>query len=210
MEVLRGSLYVRKLRGAALKITIVQRAKHGDFHEAIKRKGWTQKQAAEYLEMPYSSFLSLINLKRVPKTLTDVQRGKIEQLTGKCVEEIFPQEIRDRSWLMAKKRFERTIEIDPAKFIATGAGQKLIDGPLETAMKNEMLERLRTIMSAALTDRERIVTEFRMEGMTLEEVGRRCNVTRERVRQIETKAKDKLRKAMVRDKCKGGIDWDEL
>jgi RNA polymerase sigma factor (sigma-70 family) len=193
-----------------VKITIIQRAKHGDFYEAIKRNGWTVKETAAYLGMPYSRLLGLINLKQVPKTLTASQQAKIEHLTGKCLDELFPEEIRDRKWLLAKKKFERTIEIDPGKLITAGGGPKLIEGPLETAMKNEMLERLKTIMDTALTDRERTVTEARMEGLTLEEVGDRLNVSRERIRQIETGARNKLRRAMQRDKRQGGIEWDEL
>ena len=60
---------------------------------------------------------------------------------------------------------------------------------------------LREELSAALeslTDRERQVIQLRFglidgRARTLEEVGKECNVTRERIRQIEAKALRKLR-----------------
>lgn len=42
-----------------------------------------------------------------------------------------------------------------------------------------------------LTEKEKIVLELRSKGLTLEQIGKQINVTRERVRQIEWKAKKK-------------------
>jgi RNA polymerase primary sigma factor len=44
-----------------------------------------------------------------------------------------------------------------------------------------------------LTPKEVRVLEMRMEKKTLEEVGREFGVTRERIRQIEAKAQEKIR-----------------
>ena len=52
-------------------------------------------------------------------------------------------------------------------------------------------------MLGSLTSRERIIVELRFglgkeDAMTLKEVGKRLNLSRERVRQIEERAKQKL------------------
>ena len=69
--------------------------------------------------------------------------------------------------------------------------------PEETAMRNQMAGEVERAM-APLTDREREVMRLRYglgtdREHTLEEVGRRLFITRERVRQIEAKALAKMR-----------------
>ena len=71
--------------------------------------------------------------------------------------------------------------------------------PEETAMRNQMAGEVERAM-APLTDREREVLRLRYglgtdREHTLEEVGRRLFITRERVRQIEAKALAKMRGA---------------
>ncbi len=71
------------------------------------------------------------------------------------------------------------------------------EGPSETADREMLREEVRRALSN-LTLRERQVIELRFglvddHDYTLEEVGRRLNVTRERVRQIEERAIRKLR-----------------
>ena len=71
--------------------------------------------------------------------------------------------------------------------------------PEETAMRNQMAREVERAM-APLTDREREVMRLRYglgtdREHTLEEVGRRLFITRERVRQIEAKALAKMRGA---------------
>jgi len=70
-------------------------------------------------------------------------------------------------------------------------------GPVDAASDHLLKEQLYTILDS-LSDREREVLEMRFglkdgESHTLEEVGRAFGVTRERVRQIESKALRKLR-----------------
>jgi len=72
-----------------------------------------------------------------------------------------------------------------------------IPGPDDATSSRLLKEQLRAILDS-LSDRERAVLEMRFglrdgESHTLEEVGRAFGVTRERVRQIESKALRKLR-----------------
>jgi RNA polymerase primary sigma factor len=69
--------------------------------------------------------------------------------------------------------------------------------PEEAAIRGQLAEEVERIM-APLTDREREVLRLRHglgmdRELTLEEIGRRLSITRERVRQIEAKAIAKLR-----------------
>ena len=74
--------------------------------------------------------------------------------------------------------------------------------PEETAMRGQMAMEVERAM-APLTDREREVMRLRYglgteREFTLEEVGRRLGITRERARQIEAKALQKMRAARNR------------
>ena len=73
----------------------------------------------------------------------------------------------------------------------------------EQVMKQIHLESLKIVLQR-LDDRERRILEMRFglngqEPATLDEVGREFNVTRERIRQIETRAIEKLRKGDLDD-----------
>ena len=70
-------------------------------------------------------------------------------------------------------------------------------GPADATSDQLLKEQLRSILDS-LSERERAVLEMRFglkdgESHTLEEVGQAFGVTRERVRQIESKALRKLR-----------------
>lgn len=72
-----------------------------------------------------------------------------------------------------------------------------VEEPVTAASKELLREQIRQVL-AFLTDREREVLEMRFglndgKDHTLEEVGKRFGVTRERIRQIEAKALRKLR-----------------
>jgi RNA polymerase primary sigma factor len=72
-----------------------------------------------------------------------------------------------------------------------------VPGPVDATSNQLLKEQLRIILDS-LSDRERSVLEMRFglkdgESHTLEEVGKAFGVTRERVRQIESKALRKLR-----------------
>jgi RNA polymerase primary sigma factor len=72
-----------------------------------------------------------------------------------------------------------------------------VASPVEEANRELLREQMQDIL-ASLSDRERAVLALRFgledgESHTLEEVGQRFGVTRERIRQIEAKALRKLR-----------------
>ena len=81
-----------------------------------------------------------------------------------------------------------------------------VDAATDILLKEHLSVVLRT-----LTDRERIVIEMRYglidgHARTLEEVGATFNVTRERIRQIQKKALDKLRQPNRSNKLRGYLE----
>ena len=78
------------------------------------------------------------------------------------------------------------------------------DSPDEMVTKKLLLENIETLFEALKTDRERDVLRLRYglkdgRTMTLEEIGQIFNLTRERIRQIEAKALNKLREPKYSD-----------
>jgi RNA polymerase primary sigma factor len=82
--------------------------------------------------------------------------------------------------------------------------------PVESAAFFLLREHLEVVL-AALGERERKVVQLRyglVDGRprTLEEIGRTFGVTRERIRQIESKTLDKLREHALADQLRGYLD----
>ncbi len=92
---------------------------------------------------------------------------------------------------------ESPVGSDAESQLADFIEDKQTPHPSEYTWQEALREQIRNAL-AVLTDREREVIELRfglLDGKvyTLEEVGRRFNVTRERIRQIESRALRKLR-----------------
>ncbi len=82
--------------------------------------------------------------------------------------------------------------------------------PYETVRERELTERIKSIL-ATLSPREEKIIRLRFgigedSEYTLEEIGRRFNVSRERIRQIEKKALNRLRHSSRREKLKHFLD----
>jgi RNA polymerase primary sigma factor len=82
--------------------------------------------------------------------------------------------------------------------------------PLETVASTMQSEELDALL-ATLTNRERLIIQLRFglhgeEPQTLEEVGQRLGVTRERIRQIEAKAMAKLASFRETQRLRGLLD----
>lgn len=92
----------------------------------------------------------------------------------------------------AMKQVRRTAPLEDALDMASG------DDPVEQVlMRAEEEEKADRAMNALklLRERDRFVLEMRADGLTLEMIGKVLGVSRERVRQLEIKALNKLRRA---------------
>jgi RNA polymerase primary sigma factor len=77
-------------------------------------------------------------------------------------------------------------------------------------MRATLVERMRSLVSG-LDEKERLVLGLRygLDGddpRTLQEIGQRLGVTRERVRQIESRAKEKLRRTQAAQALRGCVN----
>ena len=75
------------------------------------------------------------------------------------------------------------------------------ENPLQRIQQNDVMRAVRRAL-VGLDERERRIIETRFgffggEEHTLEEIGREIHVSRERVRQIESQAKNKLRAKLI-------------
>ena len=84
------------------------------------------------------------------------------------------------------------------------------ESPYESVQNRELANRVNEVL-ATLTDREEKIIRLRFgigeaAEYTLEEIGKRFNVSRERIRQIEKKALTRLRHSSRRDKLRNFLD----
>jgi transcriptional regulator with XRE-family HTH domain len=185
----------------SFKITFIIKQKHGDLHSAIKARGWTNRQLAEFLSMNEQTVGKILNLKYVPpierwsaekKTLF---LEKVMELTGKTFDDLFPPSVRDKEFLKGKKVAEISAEI-PLERLLPGENQHLLQYPQEGREMRETAD----LALSLLEPRKRIAVEMHiMEGRTLEAVGNELKVTRSRARQIVLSALRTLRTQQVLD-----------
>lgn len=154
---------------------------------ARERFGLTQKQAAELAEIPLDVYTGLESLRYDNHSIQQyaaLVAGALE-LT---VEQVLPPDAAGKVY--ASKHFRR-FEAEPHTLLE--------QHPVQLTMTNdpELKEEVEQALSRLLP-REREVVRLRYglggnSDHSLEQVGRKLNVTRERVRQIEAKAINKLR-----------------
>lgn len=162
-------------------ISVVARLKHGILREALRKRGWTQRYAAEFLEMSEHLFGQIVNLKHIPKNLTLQQEIKFEQLTGMRIDELFPKEVFSKEFLQAPKILEAIREM-PIYALASKGIIALPPTPEEFVQKRELSDALDKALRELLPRQEAAIRRVLIEGETLQEVGNSFMVSRETVR----------------------------
>jgi RNA polymerase primary sigma factor len=151
------------------------------------------------IRLPVHVMESLNKLARVRTTLvTELGREpRPEELAARMELPVGKIEL-----LLEAARHPTSLEAPVGEGEETPLGHFVSDtsgSPEDTAMRNELAAEVERVMGP-LNDREREVLRLRYglgtdREMTLEEIGRRLSITRERVRQIEARAVAKLRAA---------------
>ncbi|MEK7063975.1 MAG: RNA polymerase sigma factor RpoD [Patescibacteria group bacterium] len=134
---------------------------------------------------------------------TDEEVGKELELTPERVREILKISQKTTS-------LETPIGEDDDSLLGDFIADEGQISPYEATTKQLMLENVEEVLST-LTDREAKVLKMRFglhgaKALTLEEVGREFGVTRERIRQIESKALRKLRHPSRRKKLQDYLE----
>lgn len=106
-------------------------------------------------------------------------------------------------------------DLDGGSFDVTCLSEMIEDtapSPEDIAIQNESKKLLLEIINKCLGAREAkiILLRFGFEGTpkTLEEIGKMFNVTRERIRQVEAKALNRIRGYMIRHEMFKRSDWN--
>lgn len=178
----------------SFKIGFKGRLKHGLLLEALSQRGWSQRQAAKFLGVSMQAFGRWINLRDVPRRLTEKQVQKLVELTGQLPEALWPDYVRSRDFLDASKTFTVVKDVEARKFLTALTQRELPPTPEEVFAREEMTETIDMVLATLPARDARIIKKRFYEEKTCEEVGVEEGVTRERVRQIEDKALRKLRR----------------
>lgn len=183
-----------------------------------ERRYGGQSALARKLKVRPDELGKWINLQACPPLEPNTPRGRwsakrimrlektLFEITGKTLEELFPKELRDNvKFLSTPKVFERTAYVEAEALtqyaIATRERmlleQQIEDKFVDEETREKIESALRESLNA-LEERERVTVEMRFgingfEPQTYEEIAQHFGVTRERVRQIESKARRKLR-----------------
>ena len=153
----------------------------------------TQEELAAYLEICTTSVSGWETFKTYPKDERIIK--KLEAALNCKIEEIFPPEAIEA----INKKLGTPIEkvADIKRLPSYTRGEYLLPSPEDMFERKELEENVENWLES-ISERERKVLEMRFglaDGIahTLEEVGQEFGVTRERIRQIEAKALDKIR-----------------
>lgn len=184
---------VHQRKDDRMRIAIVAKAKQGDILEALKKRGWSQNQGAEFVGMRASDFGRLLNLQWVPKEFSLNLTIKLQELTGKTPEELFPDWARQREFLEMPKVSQRFVEATP-QLLQNFAPQHLLLGPEEAYSRNEAKQIIDEVLRTLPPTEEKVVRGLIMEEVSSNEIGEALSYTGSRIRQIANKALAKLRK----------------
>lgn len=172
---------------------MIARLKHGDLREALKRHGWTQKQAAEFLGMTQQGFGEVINLKRIPKKLTKGQEDKLFKLTGKLPDDLWPEFIRSKEFLKLPKVLESMRDVTPALLEANGLISLPPPLPDEALERKELITFLKEALPTLTAREAELLKSVYWEEETLERTGHKLGVGGDRARKMGIQAIQKLR-----------------
>lgn len=177
------------------------------------RQGITRTIAndARTIRLPIHIVEKLNKLKRTQRELRrDLGRSPQEQELAKAMETSveqlrYLQQVRRQS-LSLNHRVGKGEDTELLDLLEDGNTQSPEDKMSEMVMRQEIWE----ILNSVLTEREKDVISLRYgltssQPCTLEEVGCVFNLSRERVRQIQSKAMRKLRRPQVAERLKGWL-----
>lgn len=159
-----------------------------DIRSALKERGWTFVRGANSVGMSVRQFSALINLKRFPD-LTIEQYVKLVELTGKTLEEMFPQQVHSKEFLHDQRGKVAVSQSRPSELICSG----IVCAPVPLDPPSFDLLAILEELLKVLTEREREVIVARyIEGLKFREIGDMLSISKQRAQQIESSARKKL------------------
>lgn len=188
-----------------VNVTIKAAMRHGDLHLAGKKLGGI-KALADHLGVSVHSVGGWYRyeacppaqerLPHWPQAKIDELEKKLFALTGKLLEDLFPESVRDKEFLRLEKTIETTKDIESSLLIAMAKQVRGLEYREPDVIEQQELAAAVNASLGTLGYREREVVKMRYgigcEPMTLDAVGDVLKVGKERIRQIEAKAMRKL------------------
>jgi len=180
------------MSGNIFKVRIEARVKNASLVGARESAGLNCREAAERIGVHYKSYESMRRYpsKNMQNRICDFYRGLGIFLLE---EDVFPEEL-GKTKIRMKYIAER--EIPKENLISLDTGDKRLLPPVYVQGQIESFELRREldISLSKLTPREERIIKMRFyEDMSLEDLAKEFNITRERIRQIEAKALRKLK-----------------
>jgi RNA polymerase sigma factor (sigma-70 family) len=174
-----------------MKIAAITRFKHGMLYEALKHLGWTQRELAKRSGIPMPTINTYLALKRQPSVNSARKLNTAFADAGYFFDIMaaWPKTFRSRK---GGYIIEQIADVD-TDFISDISPHALLD--YESFQKSIDLNELPELMNALLPREKHVLHSRFIRQETLEHIGRRLKLTRERVRQIEGKALQSLRSA---------------
>ncbi len=182
-------------------IAIRAQLKHGILWEALRRRGWTQKQGAEFVGVDHVTFGRWVNMRKRPKEVSPLVAAKLFELTRKSVSELWPEKVFTQEFLTTPKTFEATRAIPVRMLGRATAFATLPAGPASEGAEQKELRALIGKVLGTLNPKDAlIVRKHFLEGMTHAAIGREIGLSRERVRQLCLEAVRRLQHPVRRRK----------
>lgn len=201
-----------------VNVTVKAAMRHGDLHAAIKKVG-SVKALSERIGVPHDVIGKWYryeacppikeSLPRWPQSRIDALEKALFDVTGKLLEDLFPEVVRDKAFLHMSKTTEVTKEIEPEKLLfmarhVRGIGYSNPD----TVEEGELKEAVRDSLGC-LTNKQKLVIQMRfgIGCMPLQytEIAQVLKITKQRVLQLERAALERLRSVNTAKKLVGHI-----
>lgn len=200
-----------------MRLALETRVKHGVLYELTEKMGGS-RAVAEALGIPVKTFWMWLSLrvhpsdKKIEKHWAAIERLCLEHL-GRLVEveDIWPAGL--RSVLSARMIPRKVVKyLEPEVLSLSGISDRLLPAVMPEAGENEMAAKMAEVLESLPPKEKRVlVMRFGIEDgreRTLEEIGKSFNVTRERIRRIESSALRKLRHPSRAKKLRPFVDFE--
>ena len=174
-------------------VAVESHMRHGVFCEALAQRGWTQRQGAKFLGIDEGKFGRWVNLKEVPGDVSDELEAKLFELTGKLVEDIWPEKVFTEEFLATPKEVEVIRDV-PTEFLLRRAGIfSLPPAPDEALERRELKEAVDRVLRQLRPRDERIIRAVFEEEATEEAIGLCVGLDRDTVHMRKQRALRTLR-----------------
>lgn len=172
------------------EIKIKYSFKNYEMQKARVRMGLEQKKLAEITGIGHMRICAIENCRAYPKQHESKKISEVLKLESSF---LFPEWLNIIGDAIKEKRNKKIlpikqIGIDSPEILLIDSGENLYEQADKSLRKKYLEEALNK-----LPPKEKQILSMRMSGYTFEQVGRRLSVTRERIRQIESKALERLR-----------------